>query len=94
MFLVVGVFLFTLGLYGVFAGRTMLRRVIGFNILATGVFMLLIAGAYKGADVAPDPVPHAMVLTGIVVAVSTTALALTLIAMLGRDLRGGNRGRK
>jgi len=40
------------------------------------VFMFLIAIAKR--DILPDPVPHAMVLTGIVVAVSATALALAL----------------
>ena len=43
-----------------------------------GVFQLLIAVAYRGLDQAPDPVPQALVLTGIVVAVSATSLALAL----------------
>ena len=42
------------------------------------LFLLLIAVAYRGLDQAPDPLPHALVLTGIVVAFSATALALAL----------------
>lgn len=46
--------------------------------MGAGVFHVLVAVAYRGLDTAPDPVPQALVLTGIVVAVSATALALTL----------------
>jgi multicomponent Na+:H+ antiporter subunit C len=44
---------------------------------------LFVAIAYRGPAQAPDALPHALVLTGIVVAVSATALALAL----GRRLR-------
>jgi len=37
----------------------------------------LVAIAYRGPE-APDPVPHAMVVTGIVVAFASTALAVAL----------------
>ena len=59
----------------------MLRRLLGLNVLGSGVFMMLVALASRTTDIAtrPDPVPHAMVLTGIVVAVSATALALALL---------------
>jgi multicomponent Na+:H+ antiporter subunit C len=51
--------------------------------MGAGVFHVLIAVAYRGIETIPDPVPHALVLTGIVVAVSATALALTLGLRLG-----------
>jgi len=73
-----GVALFGLGLHGVLAHVHLLRRILAMNVLGTGVFMVIIALAYRGPTALPDPVPHAMVLTGIVVAVSTTALALAL----------------
>lgn len=57
----------------------LLRRVIAFNVLGAGVFLLLVAIAKRVPDAAPDPVPHAMVLTGIVVAVSASAFALVLL---------------
>jgi len=50
--------------------------------MGAGVFMLLIAVAYRGPGLPPDPLPHALVLTGIVVAVSATALALALARRL------------
>ena len=43
---------------------------------------MLVALAKRSGDALPDPVPHAMVITGIVVAVSATALALTLMLKL------------
>jgi multicomponent Na+:H+ antiporter subunit C len=56
----------------------LIRRIVALNILGSAVFLLLIAIARRVPDGPPDPVPHAMVLTGIVVAVSATAFALVL----------------
>ncbi|MDO9149021.1 MAG: NADH-quinone oxidoreductase subunit K [Hydrogenophaga sp.] len=77
----VGIALVAMGLYAALAARHVLRRLLGLNVLGSGVFMMLVALASRSADSAerPDPVPHAMVLTGIVVAVSATALALALL---------------
>jgi len=71
-----------LGLRTALLHPSLLHRVIGINVLGAGVFMILITIAYRGPDVPPDPVPHALVLTGIVVAVSATALALALARRL------------
>ena len=57
----------------------LLRRVIAFNVLGAGVFLLMVAIARRTPGEAPDPVPHAMVLTGIVVAISASAFALVLV---------------
>jgi len=73
-----GMVLFCVGLAGVFFGRHLLRRLMGANVMALGVFMLLMAIARRNADPYPDPVPHAMLLTGIVVAISATAFAIGL----------------
>jgi multicomponent Na+:H+ antiporter subunit C len=56
---------------------------IALNVTGAGVFQLLVAVAYRGIDQAPDPVPQALVLTGIVVAVSATSLGLALWQRLG-----------
>lgn len=76
-----GIALVAMGLYAALAARHVLRRLLGLNVLGSGVFMMLVALASRTTDIAtrPDPVPHAMVLTGIVVAVSATALALALL---------------
>jgi multicomponent Na+:H+ antiporter subunit C len=83
-FALAGGLLFALGLHALLVRARLLRKVLAVNVAGTGVFLLLVAAAHR-ADGAPDPVPHALVLTGIVVAVSATALALALI----RRLQGG-----
>lgn len=79
-----GIALVAMGLYAALAARHVLRRLLGLNVLGSGVFMMLVALAARTTDSAgrPDPVPHAMVLTGIVVAVAATALALALVRKL------------
>ncbi len=71
-----GVLLFGLGLFGFIAHRHLLRRLLAFNIMGSGAFLVLVGLAQDGRGV--DPVPHAMVITGIVVAVASTALALVV----------------
>ena len=72
-----------LGLRGSRGQGALLRRLLALNLMGSGVFLMLGAVAYRGPGLPPDPVPQALVLTGIVVAVSATALALAL----GRRLR-------
>jgi multicomponent Na+:H+ antiporter subunit C len=68
-----------LGIYGVVTAPTLFRRLLAVNVMANGTLMFLVA--VGRLDTAPDadPLPHAMVLTGIVVAVSVTALGLGLV---------------
>ena len=73
-----GIVLAGLGLHAAILQQDTLRRVLAINILGVGVFLVFIATAYNGPNAAPDAVPHALVLTGIVVAVAATALALAL----------------
>ncbi len=86
------IFLMMTGLYLVFARANLIRKVIGLNIFQTSVFILFIsAGAVRQAS-APilsesitsyaNPLPHALILTAIVVGVATTALALALIVRI------------
>ena len=82
-----GCLLFVLGLGGVILISHLLRRILAFNLMGSGAFLVLVGLAQR--DGTPDPVPQAMVLTGIVVAVAATALALTLAlrwhALTGRE---------
>lgn len=78
-----GIALFSLGLRMAFCPVGLLRRVLAINVAGAGLFLVLVAVAYQGPGIVPDPIPHALVLTGIVVAFSATALALAL----GRRLR-------
>lgn len=76
-----GVILFVLGLRGLIVLQDLVRRVLAFNVMGSGTFLFLVSIAARDSA-APDPVPHALVLTGIVVSVSITALALALIRRL------------
>jgi multicomponent Na+:H+ antiporter subunit C len=76
-----GVGLFTLGLYALIVYTHLLRKILAINVMGSGIFLLLVSLAARTRG-APDPVPHAMVITGIVVAISATALALVLMLRL------------
>lgn len=83
--------LFVIGLYTVLTHSNLLKRIIGVNIMETSIFLFFVSIGYiKGAQapiidatlgdiVYVNPLPSAMILTGIVVAVSITAYALSLI---------------
>ncbi|MFW5723852.1 MAG: cation:proton antiporter subunit C [Halochromatium sp.] len=77
-----GILLFALGLWSLLVHAPLLRKLIALNIMGGGVFHVFIAVAHRSDGSPPDPVPHALVLTGIVVAVSATALALALNSRL------------
>jgi multicomponent Na+:H+ antiporter subunit C len=83
--------LFALGLHGVIRSREGLRRVMAVNVMGGGAFLLLVAVARRNWAEGPDPVPHALVLTGIVVALGATALALGLLRRMARHERGAQR---
>jgi multicomponent Na+:H+ antiporter subunit C len=74
--------LLAIAAYSVVAQGNLIRKVLALNILGSSTFLLLVAIAGRDGPDGPDPVPHAMVLTGIVVAVSTTAFALALVRRL------------
>ena len=82
LYALVGMGLFALGLYALIVHAHLLRKILALNVMGSGVFMLLVALARRSGAAAPDAVPHAMVITGIVVAVSATALALGLMLKL------------
>lgn len=73
-----GLALFGLGLAALFTRPAMLRKILAINISGVGIFLLMISVAYDPNGAEPDPVLHALVLTGIVITVSITAFALTL----------------
>ncbi|MCC6009144.1 MAG: NADH-quinone oxidoreductase subunit K [Rhodobacteraceae bacterium] len=82
-----GAVLVGLGVWGLLALRHLLRRVVAFNVIGSGIFLFFGAIAARGGG-APDPVPQALIITGIVVALSASALAVTLVAALAQR-RGG-----
>jgi multicomponent Na+:H+ antiporter subunit C len=80
-----GAALVGLGLYGLIAARHLLRRVVAFNLLGSGLFVFLGAAGARGAG--PDPVPQALIVTGLVVSLSASALAVGL-AVAGARISG------
>lgn len=78
LYALAGVALVGLGLYGLSVQAHLLRKLLAINILGSGVFLVLVSLGIRPGTL-PDPVPHAMVITGIVVAVSATALGLVLM---------------
>ena len=73
-----------LGLYGLIANPHPLRKIVSFNLLGSGVFLVFGVVARRGAvaGLGGDPVPQALVITGIVVAFAATALAVALLLRL------------
>ncbi len=96
---VVAVILFGIGFTALFLHRNLFKKVIGLNIMDGSVYLLLASNGYVTGGVAPivkvgeevgdtlfvNPIPTGLVLTGIVVSVSITAVSLALIQRLYKD---------
>lgn len=76
-----------LGLYGLIVHPQPLRKILAFNLLGGGVFLLFGVIARRGAaaGLGGDPVPQALIITGLVVAFSATALAVALLLRLHEE---------
>ncbi len=79
VYLVTSVALFCIGLWGMIALPHLLRKILAFNVMGVGIFLFLVNLADRTGDDTMDNVPLAMVLTGIVVAVSATAFMLAIM---------------
>jgi multicomponent Na+:H+ antiporter subunit C len=82
LYLLLSAALFAVGLFALIAQPNLLRKILALNVMGGAAFLWLAATAARSRGPFPDPVPHAMVLTGIVVAVSATAFALALVRHL------------
>ena len=91
----VSVILFGVGFTMVLLHRNLIKKIMGMNIMDTAVYLFLAAKGYIRGRMVPivadgitnteayiNPVPSGLVLTGIVVSVSTTALMLALTIRL------------
>lgn len=94
---VVAMVLFGIGFTNLLLQKNMIKKIIGLNIMDTAIYLFLaekgyitghIAPIIKNGDFSPEtyinPVPSGLVLTGIVVSVSVTALMLSLTIRLYR----------
>lgn len=82
LYTVAGMALFCLGIFGLAVRPHLMHKILSLNIMSSGSFLVLVGIARRVPGDVPDPLPHAMVLTGIVVTVSSTAFALALLKRL------------
>jgi multicomponent Na+:H+ antiporter subunit C len=73
-----------IGLYGLIVQPHPLRKLVAFNVMGSGVFVLFGAFARRGAaaGLPADPVPQALLITAIVVAFAATAVTVALLLRL------------
>ena len=89
------IILFGIGFTMLLFQKNLIKKLIGMNIMDTGTFLFLASMGYISGRKAPiltdgvqsveayiNPVPAGLVLTGIVVSVSVTALTLSLTVRL------------
>jgi len=79
-----GAVIFCVGFHGLVVYPHILRKALALNFMSSGIFLVLVAMADRSPDLGPDPVPDAIVLTSIVVAVCTTGLLLALFGLYNR----------
>ncbi len=93
----VAMILFGIGFSNLLLQKNLIKKIIGFNIMDTAIYLFLAEKGYIEGRIAPivvdnitsvdkyiNPVPSGLVLTGIVVSVSGTALMLSLTIRLYR----------
>jgi multisubunit Na+/H+ antiporter MnhC subunit len=88
-----GLVLILIGLWGMLTQRNLIRMIIGFSLLDTGIHMVMVSIGYVTGGTAPiidaavpaaeaasrvvDPLPSALVLTAIVIGLGVTAVMLS-----------------
>ena len=96
--LVTGFSLVLIGFWGMLTHRNILRIIIGFSLIDTGLHLVMVATGYVTGGTAPivdgalaisdaatravDPVPAALVVTAIVIGFSVTAVMLAFAIRL------------
>lgn len=91
----ISMILFGIGFSNLFMQRNLIKKIIGLNIMDTSMYLFLALKGYIAGRRAPivvdgiqsveayiNPIPSGLVLTGIVVSVSVTALLLSLTIRL------------
>lgn len=93
----IAVILFVIGAFIVLNKSNLFKKLIGINVMESAIFIMFVgAGNIRGGSVPilnnanpqsvyVNPLPSALMLTGIVVSVSVTAFALALIIRLHKS---------
>ena len=92
---VASVLIFVIGFATLLFNKNLIKKIIGFNIMDTAIYLFLAVKGYVDGRKTPivvngvqdmeayiNPIPSGLVLTGIVVSVSVTALMLSMTAIL------------
>ncbi|MDI6892550.1 MAG: cation:proton antiporter subunit C [Actinomycetota bacterium] len=97
----VAMLLFLIGFYTVLARPSLIKKIIGINIMETSVFLFLISVGSRRGGSAPiilsgvkdyvNPLPQVVVLMAMVIAVGTTALALSMAVKIFESSGAGER---
>ena len=98
-----GLGLILIGLWGILTQRNIIRMIVGFSLLDTGIHMVMVSIGYVTGGTAPiindavpmaeaasrvvDPVPSALVLTAIVIGLGVTAVMLSYAVRIYRARR-------
>ena len=91
----IAVIIFVIGFTNLLLHKNLIKKIIGLNLMDTAIYLFLALKGYITGNVAPiitngvieadtyiNPIPSGLVLTGIVVSVSVTALMLSLTVRL------------
>lgn len=89
------ILLFIIGFHTMLTHNNLIKKIMGMNIMETSIFLFFVSIGYVRGGRAPilvpgaantstyiNPLPTALILTGIVVAVSVTAYSLSLIVKI------------
>lgn len=93
--------LLAIGLYGTIGKRSLVKKLIGLNVLQSAIILFFIAGSLKTGATVPillhgehaeaerylNPLPHVLMLTAIVVSVAVTGVALAFLVRIHREFR-------
>ena len=93
--------LILIGLWGMLTQRNIIRMIIGFSLLDTGIHMVMVSIGYVTGGTAPiinaavpaaeaasrvvDPLPSALVLTAIVIGLGVTAVMLSFAVRIHQE---------
>lgn len=91
------ILLLVIGLYGMIMKRNLVKKLIGMTIFQASIILFYISGSIKAGATVPiiseqinneitasyiNPLPHALMLTAIVVGVATVGVAFALLVLI------------
>lgn len=89
---IAGLIIFFIGIYGVIARRNILKTIISFGVMQSGIILFYIA-SINDVNYAPigeelltkttaDPIPQSLMITVVVIGIAVTAVSITMFINL------------